>query len=63
MFFYSLTDDFEETRNEIIEKWEECGRQYFLENENELAKLELIDHLPNNYPDTGIDLYCFQIKF
>lgn len=30
--------------------WEQCGKQYFNENENELSKIELVDHFPSNYP-------------
>ncbi len=28
----------------------QCGKQYFNENENELNKIELVDHFPNKYP-------------
>lgn len=46
-FFCSLKDDLEQIRNEINEKFIECGKQYYRENETELQKLALID---NEYP-------------
>lgn len=46
----SLNDDHESIRNEIQRTWEQCGKQYFNENENELSKMESVDHFPNKYP-------------
>lgn len=50
-----LDDNCPETCTEIGELWLKCGRQYYEENENELSKLEVIDHdaaaaATSNYP-------------
>lgn len=36
---------------EIEDLWKEAGHQYYLENQNELQKLNMIDATPENYPD------------
>lgn len=36
-------------RKEISEKFIECGEQYFMENENELKKLLIVDDQPKKY--------------
>lgn len=45
----SLNDDHQSIRDDIQELWEQCGRQYFNENENELSKIELVDRHPSKY--------------
>lgn len=47
---FSLNDDHQSIRNEIQDLWEQCGKQYFNENENELSKIELVDYVPTKYP-------------
>lgn len=46
-----LKDEAEETRNEIEASWQKCGEQYYRENENELSKVEIVDKMPDRYPD------------
>ncbi|XP_037050053.1 dynein assembly factor 5, axonemal [Bradysia coprophila] len=45
-----LNDDHQYIRDDIQGLWEQCGRQYFNENENELSKIELVDYHPVKYP-------------
>lgn len=46
----SLSDDTPDVSTEILSLWIICGDQYYLENEQELSKLELSDQFPDNYP-------------
>lgn len=43
-FSFSLKDELSEIREEINAQFIRCGEQYFMENEKELQKIELIDH-------------------
>lgn len=38
-------------RDEIETLWKEAGEQYYMENQNELQNLNLIDETPENYPE------------
>lgn len=49
-----MTDDHQSIRDGVKSSWEQCGKQYFSENENELNKIELVDHFPVKYP-AGVD--------
>lgn len=48
---FSLVDEIPEVQQEIEVLWQEAGAQYYLENQNELQNLDMIDALPTNYPD------------
>lgn len=50
-FPLSLNDDHQYIRDGMQSAWEECGQQYWNENENELSKVELVDHFPAKYPN------------
>lgn len=45
-----MQDDNETIRNEIAILWQECGQQYYNENETELSQIEMVDHIPDGYP-------------
>lgn len=47
----SLSEETFEVQMEIENLWKEAGHQYYLENQNELQKLNMIDSTPENYPD------------
>lgn len=46
-----LSDETLEVQEEIERLWKAAGEQYYLENQNELQNLNLIDKTPDNYPD------------
>ena len=48
---FSLCDETKDVANEIFDLWSKCGEQYYSENENELQKIEIVDHCLKTYPN------------
>jgi dynein assembly factor 5, axonemal len=51
ILLFSIADETLEVRDEISSLWQAAGQQYYMENQNELQNLNLIDKTPENYPD------------
>ena len=48
---FSLSEEIIEVKEEIEQLWADAGTLYYMENQNELQQMNLIDDLPVGYPD------------